>query len=325
MSSQQVHYQRLVGFGEAMLRLSVPPGASMEDTDHLDVHVGGAELNGLIAAARCELPATWISAVPHDALGRRVLRHARSNGVAAVNVLPAPAPGARLGLYFLEMATSPRPHRILYDRRRSAFAELEAGSIAWDDHLDAATCLYVSGISPPLGDGPRKEVGEAVRTARRLGATVALDVNYRSALWSRTEAADWLAQILPDVDVLSAGPKDLHDVGLTGDDVLAQALEAFDLRAVVSTTKQQTDTAVELEVRAVTRDGEHHERAHAMIVDPLGAGDALFGTFLARLPVDELDEATRTALGAAVSCYGLHGDALTVDAWRPTDTQGVIR
>ena len=55
---------------------------------------------------------------------------------------------------------------------------------------------------------------EALTTAREVGATVALDVNYRAALWSREEASAWVASVLPRIDVLSAGVDDLVAVGV---------------------------------------------------------------------------------------------------------------
>jgi 2-dehydro-3-deoxygluconokinase len=317
-------YDRLVGFGEAMLRLSVPPGGSLENADQLCATVGGAELNGLIAAARTGMPATWISAVPNDARGRLVLRHARANGVTPYP-LTETGRSERLGVYFLEMAAAPRPQRIIYDRRRSAFATLDADAIRWHDHLTPTACLYLTGITPPLGDGPHKALEDAVRVAREVGATVALDVNYRAALWSRDEASAWLRTILPDVDILSASTGDLENVGVTGSDIPTAAVETFGLQALVTTTKQSTGGEVEIELRTLTPSEQTRQRARVVVVDPVGAGDALFGTFLAWFPRTSLDPTSQAALGAAISCYGLMGDALTTDAWHVDDPQGVMR
>jgi 2-dehydro-3-deoxygluconokinase len=319
-----MNYVRLVGFGEAMLRLSVPVGGSLETSDSLHATVGGAELNGLIAAARTGMPATWISAVPDDARGRLVLRHARANGVTPSPVFDA-GRSQRLGVYFLEMATSPRPQRIIYDRRRSAFAMLDAGAIRWHDHLSDTTCLYLTGITPPLGDGPQEALSDAIGVAHEVGATVALDVNYRATLWSRDEASAWLRTILHDVDILSASVGDLESVGVTGTDIPAAAIDAFALQALVTTTKRSAGGEVEIEVRALTPTEQTRRRARAVVVDPVGTGDALFGTFLAWLPRATLDRTVEAALGAAVSCYGLMGDALTVDAWSADDPEGVVR
>jgi 2-dehydro-3-deoxygluconokinase len=317
-------YDRLVGFGEAMLRLSVPPGGSLETTDHLCATVGGAELNGLIAAARSGMPATWLSAVPADARGRLVLRHARANGVTPI-CLTSTGRAERLGVYFLEMAAAPRPQRIIYDRRGSSFATLDADAIDWHDHLTPTTCLYLTGITAALGDGPHRALEDAVRVAREVGATVALDVNYRAALWSRDDASAWLRTMLPHVDILSASIGDLESAGITGPDIPTAAVEAFGLEALVTTTKQTDGGEVELALHTITANEQSRQRARVVVVDPVGAGDALFGTFLAWLPRRSLDQASQAALGAAVSCYGLMGDALTTDAWHADDPQGVVR
>ena len=318
-------YTRLVGFGEAMLRLSVREGASLETAASLDVNVGGAELNGLIAANRAGMAATWLSALPTHPLGRLVRRHAMANGVVPWTVPIVNEASGRVGTYYLELASPPRPHRIVYDRARSVFADLDPHQVDWDEWLDSDTCLYLSGITPPLGDGPRKALDQALHVAKERGATVALDVNYRSALWSRDEASRWLRGALPDVDILCAGTTDLADVGLGDSDVLADAVEVFGLQALVSTAKELDGNRVEVRLRAITPQGEAQRSAQATVIDPLGAGDAMFGTFLATFPGSDLDRVAEAALGAAVSCYGIHGDALTADAWDPAEVRGIVR
>jgi 2-dehydro-3-deoxygluconokinase len=315
-------FRRLVGFGEAMLRLTVRDGGSIETTTSLDCSVGGAELNACIAAVRAGMPATWVSALPDDPLARLVRRHVRASDVDA-EILTVEQ--SRLGLYFLEMVPQPRPLRITYDRKGSAFALLDPHRIEWRSLLERDACLVLTGITPPLGSGPRKGVEDALAAAREVGAVVALDVNYRSALWSRDEASRWLGAVLPEVDVLSAGPDDLSAVGLQGADPVAEAVQRFELQAALTTSKRRVDDAVELEVRVVTPDGEHEAQARAVVVDPIGAGDALLGTFLAHLPRGDVQAATERALSAAVTCVGLFGDALVDDPWDASEARGVVR
>lgn len=315
-------FRRLVGFGEAMLRMTVRDGGSIETATSLDCSVGGAELNACIAAARAGMPATWASTLPDDPLARLVRRHVRANGVDARIVT---RDQARLGLYFLEMAPPPRSPRITYDRKGSAFALLDPDRFDWSTLLGRDACLLLTGITPALGGGPRKGVEDALAASREVGATVALDVNYRSALWSRDEASRWLRAVLPQVDVLSAGLDDLAAVGLEGPDPVAEALQRFDLRAALTTSKQRVDDAMELKVRVLTPDGEHRTQARAVVVDPIGAGDALFGTFLAHLPGGDVQAATELGLRAAVTCIGLFGDALVDDPWDASEARGVIR
>lgn len=318
-------HARLVAFGEAMLRLTAPAGGAIESADVFRGSVGGAELNAAIAAVRSGMPATWVSALPGNPLGRLVLRHARAGGVDVVSAAPEGADPARLGLYFLEMPARPRPGRITYDRRGSAFAHLDPTSLRWEDLVAADTCLYVTGITPPLGSGPRKAMDDAITTARRVGGAVALDANYRQTLWPREEFAAWLASALPEADFVAASAEDLRDAGIGGDDPLAEALERFGLQALVTSDKERVGGDVRIRIRVLTPSGEHRADAVTSVVDQIGAGDAMFGTFLAVLPDGGAAAATERALGAAVTCYGLFGDALVADPWDGAETRGVVR
>src|SRR5512134_3188303 len=105
------------------------------------------------------MPATWVSALSDDPLARLVRRHVRANGVDA-EILTVEQ--ARLGLYFLQMAPPPRPLRITYDRKGSAFALLDPDQIDWPSMLGPDVCLLLTGITPPLGNGPRKAVEDAL-------------------------------------------------------------------------------------------------------------------------------------------------------------------
>ncbi len=126
------------GLRGAMLRMTVRRGVALETTTSFEGSVGGAELNACIAAVRAGMPATWVSALPDNSLGRHVRRHVRANGVEAVAVT---RPQARLGLYFLEMESPPRSLRITYDRMGSASRcsspTASTGSASW--HRTAAS------------------------------------------------------------------------------------------------------------------------------------------------------------------------------------------
>lgn len=50
----------VVAIGETMLRLSAPPGESLERTPRLEVYAAGSESNVAIALARLGTAAGWI-------------------------------------------------------------------------------------------------------------------------------------------------------------------------------------------------------------------------------------------------------------------------
>src|ERR1044071_7292447 len=120
----------LVTVGEVLLRLAVPSPARFETARQLDVQIGGAEANVAAAGARVGLCPAWISALPAREWGERVRRELRGHGVDCSYVRMVD--GARLGLYFLEYGVAPRPIRVLYDRRDSAFARLVPGDVDWE-------------------------------------------------------------------------------------------------------------------------------------------------------------------------------------------------
>src|SRR3972149_3878573 len=119
----------LVTLGEVMLRLSVPSPARFETARQLDVLIGGAEANVAAACARLGLRAAWVSALPANPWGERIRRELAGHGVDCAHVRMTE--GARVGVYFLEHGVAPRPTRVLYDRRDSAFARLTAAEVDW--------------------------------------------------------------------------------------------------------------------------------------------------------------------------------------------------
>src|SRR5438132_6270796 len=90
-----------------MLRLSVRPGDLLQDADVFNVHVAGSEANVAYAAARVGLSAAWVSALPSNPLGTRIATTLTAGGVDTS--LVRWVDGGRLGLYFVELGTPPRP------------------------------------------------------------------------------------------------------------------------------------------------------------------------------------------------------------------------
>src|SRR5206468_12497346 len=138
----------LVTLGEALLRLAIPSPTRFETARQLDLQFGGAEANVAAACARLGLSTAWVSALPANPWGERIRRELTGHGVDCAHVRLTD--GARVGVYFLESGVPPRPVRILYDRRGSAFARLTAAPVAWEP-LRRARLVHLTGRAPPLG------------------------------------------------------------------------------------------------------------------------------------------------------------------------------
>src|SRR5438046_8186270 len=108
----------VITFGEAMVRLSPPSFRRLEQTDSLDLAVGGAELNTAVGLARLGHTAAWVSRLTRNPLGRLIANHAREAGVSTEHVLWTDED--RVGVYYVEFGAAPRASSVLYDRKGAA-------------------------------------------------------------------------------------------------------------------------------------------------------------------------------------------------------------
>jgi 2-dehydro-3-deoxygluconokinase len=299
----------IVGLGEAMLRLSAPGRARLEQAERFEIEVGGAELNALIAAVAFGARARWVTRQAGNALGRRVVAHARAYGVE-----PGVAwdENARAPLYFVEHGAAPRPTRVLYDRDDSAMAR--GGEFDWDLVLDGASAALTSGITCGIGPAAAGAARELLAGARARGARTFFDVNHRTRQWSWDQAAPVLRGVLGDVDVLLAGGRDLARLLDTdGDpvDLARAAIERHGHDAVVLRANDHDGDHVTVAITAVTADeviaGEPYT---ARVVDGFGGGDAALGALVARLLAgDTLAVAADRAARACAFQQTIQGDA----------------
>jgi 2-dehydro-3-deoxygluconokinase len=293
----------VLAFGEPLLRLQPPAGGRLEEAVHVDLWVGGAELNTCCALAALGLRAALFSRVPEGPLGRRVRRHLRAAGVD--DTLLAEAPG-RLGLYWTEYGPAPRSIEVVYDRGDSAFSLVEPADAPWEA-LESARLFYTTGITAALGAAPRRTALEMARRARAAGVTVAVDLNYRARLWPAAEAAPVLDTLAGLAHVLFATSDDLRVLyGLEDgpEEAAAAARARFGARTVVVTCGAEGAAAC---------DDQGTRRAPVLAaasVDRVGAGDAFSAGYLWALLGGRPQRALEYALALAALKHTLPGDAL---------------
>src|SRR6516164_2285070 len=115
----------VITFGEAMIRLSPPNFARLEQAQSLDVKVGGAELNTAVGLARLGHSTAWVSRLTNNPLGRLIANRAREAGVSTEHVVWTD--DDRVGVYFLEFGAAPRASIVVYDRKGAAIANVRTG------------------------------------------------------------------------------------------------------------------------------------------------------------------------------------------------------
>ena len=312
-----------VSFGEAMVRLCPPGFGRVEMATLLEMQPGGAELNTAVGIARLgleqKLRTAWISRLPQNPLGRYLANKGREHGVSMDEVVWDGHPDARCGTYFLEEGAAPRASSVIYDRANSAFARLQPEELDWPRILEGARYFLVTGITPALSAGCLEATRQSMRAARAAGARVVFDPNFRSKLWGIDAARSVYQELAPLVDILSCSAEGLRAFyGITSQEEPARAaIEAFDLQAVVMTSREElgmwknrvgaTVVARDAHGRAQT----HHDREREVeIVDRLGAGDAFLAGFLTSLLHDEADWQRATEWGGAAAAlkHSIRGD-----------------
>jgi 2-dehydro-3-deoxygluconokinase len=304
----------LVAIGEVMLRLSIPSPERIETARQLDVQVGGAEANVAAACARLGLRTAWISAVPGNAWGNRIRRELSAHGVDCTHVVILD--DARIGVYFLEFGAPPRPIRVLYDRRDSAFSRLVPEAIDWEP-VRRARLVHLTGITPALGPAPRRVVERALGEA----AAVSFDLNYRATLWSAAEARAFVEVALPVARHVFMGEAEARTVlGLTGPaESIVEALARLAPRATIALLQGSEGSTVLAEGRLW-----RPTRAHTVqVVDPVGAGDAYAAGFLwAILQGRSLQVAVDAGAAVAALKCSTWGDVALIDARDVEDLLG---
>jgi 2-dehydro-3-deoxygluconokinase len=303
----------LVVVGEVLLRLAIPSPGRFETARELDVQVGGAEANVAAACARLGLRSAWISALPDNPWGERIRRDLAAHGVDCAYVRAMP--DTRVGVYFLEYGVAPRPIRVLYDRRESAFARLTPEAIDWEP-VRRARLAHVSGVTPALGDGARRIVERFLSEAR----AVSFDVNYRAALWPPEEARAFAERVLPHARYVFLGQAEAETVfKLTGaPEAVVETLSRLAPKATVTLLQGQEGSTV-LEGGRLWRPSRRHA---VHVVDPIGAGDAYVAGFLwATLQGRPMQEVVDTAAAVAALKCSTWGDVALIS---PRDVEDVL-
>ncbi|HET6456960.1 MAG TPA: sugar kinase [Armatimonadota bacterium] len=275
---------KVVTLGEAMIRLSPPDFRRLEQATAFDAIVGGGELNVAVGVARLGIESTWVSKLPHNALGRMVRNKAREQGIDTSHIVWSSS--GRVGLYFLEFGASPRASSVLYDRANSAVSTLQPGEVDWKKALDGCNVFHVSGITLALSKSCAEATLEAVKAAKSSGAKVSFDVNYRKKLWTPEEANACLVPIMEFVDFLITTEEDTGVVfGIrekSYQEVAVKLDERFGFEVVAITLREDLSVLKNNWSAFAYANGQFHEsrKYECELIDRVGAGDSFTAGFI---------------------------------------------
>ncbi|HWQ58826.1 MAG TPA: sugar kinase, partial [Clostridia bacterium] len=189
---------RIVTFGELMLRLAPEGYLRFVQADRFTATYGGGEANVAVSLACLGDDAAFVTKLPDNPIGQAAQNSLRRYGVDVSRILRG---GPRLGVYYLEKGASQRPSSVVYDRAGSSIALAKKDEFDWDAILDGARWFHFTGITPALGGDLPAICLDACQMAKAKGATVSCDLNYRKNLWGREEAGRVMAGLMECVDL----------------------------------------------------------------------------------------------------------------------------
>ena len=316
---------KIVTFGEIMLRLS-PAGVNNRfvQADRFDVVYGGGEANVAVSCANYGHEAYFVTKLPTHEIGQSALNALRRYGVKTDYIARG---GKRLGIYYLESGSAMRPSKVIYDRAGSAIAEASVADFDFDKIMEGADWFHWSGITPAISDEAAELTRLACEAAKRHGATLYVDLNFRKKLWTKEKAQSIMRPLMQYVDVCIGNEEDAElclgfkpDADVEGGKTDAEGYKAifeqmqreFGFKYVISTLRESL-SASHNGWKAMIYNGEEFyvsKRYDILpIVDRVGGGDSFSGGVIHGLLTKPTQgEALEFAVAASALKHTINGD-----------------
>lgn len=204
---------KVVTFGEIMMRLEPEGYLRFLQADKLGVVYGGGEANVAVSLANFGVDVSYVTKLPKHDIGQSAINNLRFFGVDTSKIVRG---GKRVGIYFIEKGASQRPSKVIYDRAYSAIQEADPSDFDWEKIFEGVNWFHFTGITPAVGGKLPQICEEACKVAKEKGITISCDLNYRKNLWTREEAQTTMRKLVKYVDICIANEEDAKDIfGIT--------------------------------------------------------------------------------------------------------------
>jgi 2-dehydro-3-deoxygluconokinase len=322
---------KVVTFGEIMMRLAPEGFLRFSQANKFDVTYGGGESNVAVSLSNMGMKSEFVTRLPDNDLGRTAMMEMRKHGVGVDNIVYG---GDRLGIYFLETGAVSRGSKVIYDRAHSSIAEVELGMIDWEHVFKDAQWFHWTGITPAISQNAADVTLEAVRAASDLGLTISTDFNYRAKLWNYgMEPAEVMVELLEYCDVMLLSKEDIaHHLGIkplgvdtsipgyewspeSFSSIFGQVMNKFPKAKYIMSALRGSVSASHNTWSGVLYDGSklHQSRKYEItdIVDRVGGGDAIMAGLIYGLLNFPSDHQKVIDFAVAASClkHTIKGDA----------------
>ena len=225
----------LTTIGEGQIRLTCERGDRLATARSLRMTAAGSEANVSGLLSELGRSTAWATKLPRGELADRIALEYSAVGVDMSHVVMTDE--GRVALYFLEPGEFPLPGKVTYDREYTPFRSIVPEDFDWDALLETRL-VFLTGITAALTPETARVGRYVADAARDRGVDVALDVNFRSLLWSGEQARDVLGPIARRAAILFCSRSDAGIVfGIEGEgaDVCHALREEMGVPTVVST------------------------------------------------------------------------------------------
>ena len=317
---------KVVTFGEVMLRLKTPGVERLFQSPVLEATFGGGEANVAVSLANFGMPASFVTALPNNAVAEACIQELRGLGVDTSEIVRQ---GERMGIYFLETGANQLPSKVIYDRAYASIATAKPSSFDWQRIFKDATWFHITGITPAISELALQNALESLRVAKELGITVSCDLNYRKNLWKYgKKASEVMRKLVGFVDVVIANEEDVQkaleikvDVAVERGELSDSAyeqlsnkvLEAYPQMKMIAITLRESKSADTNGWAACLNDRQNFlvSKRYLItdIVDRVGGGDSFSGGLIYGLNHYEThQEALEFAVAASCLKHSINGD-----------------
>jgi 2-dehydro-3-deoxygluconokinase len=324
--------QKIISFGEIMLRLKPPSFERFFQSPLLEATFGGGEANVAVSLSNFGMDVSYVTVLPSNDIGNSCIAELRRFGIDTSLIVRGPG---RMGIYFLENGSNQRPSKVIYDRADSSISLAKPGDIDWKKVFDGASWFHITGITPALSASAAELSIESVKVAKDIGITVSCDFNYRANLWKYGKSAiEVMSELVKHVDIGIANEEDCQkSLGITADVTVEKGelnieqykylsknvLDKFPNMKIIAITLRESKSADHNGWSACMYDGSIFSLSRKYeiynIVDRVGGGDAFSGGLIYGLnKYENKEDALNFAVAASCLKHSISGDFNRVSA-----------
>jgi 2-dehydro-3-deoxygluconokinase len=319
----------LVSLGALVHRLD-PGIIPFRKANECQIHVSGGEFNVAANLSDCfNMNTGIVTAMVEYPIGELITERVKAMGVKpfykrfkhnGVN-------GPNMATVYSDRGQGVRAPVVFYNRSNEAAAQLKPGDFDWDAIFSGGVRWFHSGgIFAALSETTGELIIEGMKVAKKAGAIVSFDLNFREKLWNiwggQQKAVDVIGRIVANADVLVGNEEDLQKgLGIRGPEVAVKS--KLDPNTFFSMIDKVVAKHPHVKVVATTLREVHSTNHHTWgalawvdgktfisptceldVVDRVGGGDGYAAGFFYGLLTGELPE-------EAVKLGWAHGALLT--------------